>query len=318
MRKIRLGLAALCASLSTLPALPAIALAPAARTPAPTVTTGSARNVGFAEAKLTGLLNPRGLATTYSFQYGTSRLYGQATPLLAAPALNRPLGVNATIGGLAALTVYHYRLVAENPRGVVGGADRSFKTGPIPLALGIAAEPPTVTFGNAVQVAGALTGSNSGGRDVVLQANAFPYTAGFANVGNPELTNPNGSFLFNVLGLTSTSQLRVVSVGTPTVVSPVVYAHVAVRVTVKGRHVRGRLRVSGFVTPAGVGAPVAIQKLATHRWVTVGGTVTRTGSRGRARYTKLLLGRRRHGLYRAYVRSTDGSREPGVSPPIRL
>jgi hypothetical protein len=35
----------------------------------------------------------------------------------------------------------------------------------------------------------------------VLQANPFPYTAGFKTVGNPELTKATGGFSFPVVGL---------------------------------------------------------------------------------------------------------------------
>ena len=34
-----------------------------------------------------------------------------------------------------------------------------------------------------------------------LQQNPFPYTGGFVDYGNPELTLANGAFAFNVLGV---------------------------------------------------------------------------------------------------------------------
>lgn len=285
---------------------------------APSVSTGGVRDVGFAQATLTGTLNPRGTATVYYFQYGPTSRYGRQTPLLGAPAVSANLKVSATIGGLVPLTSYHYRLVAANAGGTRRGTDRSFRTSPVALSLTIQGQPATITFGSPVLVAGSLTGSFNANRDVVLQANPFPYTAGFTNIGNPELTNAAGGFVFTVLGLTSTSQLRVVSIGKPTVTSPVTYETVSVRVSERIRHRGRRLRFTGTVTPSAAGSAVAIQRLARRRWVTVGGTVTRTTrTPGRARFSKLLHARR-HGLYRVYVRPNDGGHAVGTSPPVRV
>jgi hypothetical protein len=74
----------------------------------------------------------------------------------------------------------------------------------------------------------------------VLQANPFPYLAGFNDVGNPELANNTGGFSFPYVGLLENAQLRVVTVGKPEVASPVVLESVAVRVSRFSRVVRLR------------------------------------------------------------------------------
>ena len=97
---------------------------------------------------------------------------------------------------------------------------------------------------------------------MVLQANAFPFTAGFANVGNPELTSATGGFAFPVLGLAQATQFRVVTTTNPPVVSPVALESVAVRI---GVHVgrmgpRHRARFHGTVSPALHGMAAAIMR----------------------------------------------------------
>src|SRR2546423_289013 len=90
-----------------------------------------------------------------------------------------------------------------------------------PLAPPALASPNPVLFGGTVVVQGTLSGTNNGGRTVVLQANSFPFTAGFQNLGNPLVTHPDGSFSFPVLGMSVVSQFRVVTTTKPAVISPV-------------------------------------------------------------------------------------------------
>jgi hypothetical protein len=72
---------------------------------------------------------------------------------------------------------------------------------------------------------------------------------GFKNVGNPEITNSTGGFSFPVLGLLENAQLRVVTVGKPLVVSPVVTETVAVRVSFHVRRQLQRADPSPLATP---------------------------------------------------------------------
>ena len=74
-------------------------------------------------------------------------------------------------------------------------------TAKVPLSLRSSPRPTRSLFGGTVTVQGTLSGTGNADRAVVLQANPFPYTAGFQNVGNPELTTANGGFSFPVLGL---------------------------------------------------------------------------------------------------------------------
>ena len=56
-------------------------------------------------------------------------------------------------------------------------------------------------FSNPFFVEGHLSGTGATNREVVLQANPFPYLGGSKNVGNPELANSAGAFSFPYVGL---------------------------------------------------------------------------------------------------------------------
>jgi hypothetical protein len=82
-------------------------------------------------AKLNATLNPRGSATTYHFEYGTTTGYGSSSDsaVSSAGVVDEP--VNVPLTGLTAGATYHYRLVADNGTGgVQHGADGVFYTAP--------------------------------------------------------------------------------------------------------------------------------------------------------------------------------------------
>ncbi len=103
---------------------------------APVATTESAINVSAKKATLRATINPRGGATTYWFEYGTTTAYGLKVPLSAASAGSGsvPTEVNVAAEGLNEGSTYHYRVVAENEVGVAHGEDLNFKTPFLPEA----------------------------------------------------------------------------------------------------------------------------------------------------------------------------------------
>ena len=54
--------------------------ASAAQAAVPTASTGGATGVTASSAKVHASVNPKGEATTYYFEYGTTRRYGSRTP----------------------------------------------------------------------------------------------------------------------------------------------------------------------------------------------------------------------------------------------
>src|SRR6201999_622941 len=141
-----------------------------------------------------------------------------------------------------------------------------------PLGLALAATPNPVGFQQATTLGGTLAGTGNVGQVVVLQSRVFPYTAAFANVGNPQLTNAAGQFAFPGLVLPQNTQFRVLLQKNTAIHSEVVNVGVAVRVSTNIHRSGTDTRFSGTLRPARDGAQVAIQKLEGSTWVTIGGT----------------------------------------------
>jgi hypothetical protein len=281
---------------------------------APGVGTGGAANVAQQTARLTGAINPNGDATTYQFQYGTTSAYGAVTPEQSIGATGKKT-VTADVSGLAPATTYHYRLIARNGKGLTKGRDRSFKTKAQPLGVTFAATPNPLPFGGTTTLAGQLTGTGNGGREVVLQGNPFPYTQGFKNLGNKLVTDTAGNFSFGLMAIPLNTQYRVALPDKPSVVSPIVVVSVSVRISTHlgTRTVRkgSKLTFRGSIRPAVDGTPIAIQKRRDGKWVTVAGTVARHNSTASSTYSKKVT-IRTGGLYRVYAGVANGSFVPNT------
>ena len=300
---------------------PALVGQASAATPVPTVSTSGVSGVSYSSATLYGYVNAQGAATNYYFQYGTTSAYGAQSPLSPAGSATGSVKVNQAITGLQAVTKYHYRIVAVGPGGTVTGGDRTFTTAKIPLSLALISSPNPVVFGSPFFVEGTLAGTGGANHAIVLQANPFPYTGGFKTVGNPELTNSTGGFSFPYLGLAENAQLRVVTVGVPVVISPIVLESVAVKATVHVRSTnrRGYVRLYGTVTPAEPGAQVGFQLLKPgHASINQGGTPVKAASATSSTFSGFM--RLRHlGLYRVLIKVTnDGAHVSNYSAPILI
>jgi hypothetical protein len=281
----------------------------------PTVVTGAASAVTYQTATLAGSVNPRSSSTVVYFQYGTTSKYGAQSAPDELPAGAATVPVAIGIGGLAAGLTYHYRIVATNASGTSLGADRTFVTAKIPLALAITAAPNPIPFGGSYTIEGTLSGTGSANAPVQLQSQGFPYTAGFANVGNPELTLANGSFVFNLLGAAGNTQFRVVS---GNVASADIVVSVSVAVTmnaqVKGTRHHPEIRFSGTIAPAEPSARIAFERLIGTSWKVVGGTIAKAnavnGVVGFASTVHVHSG----GFFRALVLPVEGAHTSGYSP----
>jgi hypothetical protein len=279
--------------------------ATAAAAEKPVVTTGAAANIQPTSVVLGGRVNPKGAATNYFFQYGTTRLFGFTTPATAAGAGNRGIRVSVPVGALAPFTTYHYRLVAQNSKGMTIGKRRTFKTRRQPLGVSLTATPNPVRAGGVTTLSGVLSGTGNAGRDVVIKSNPWPYTQGFLAVGNALVTNADGSFSQTLPAVGVNTQFLVQMPAKPEVISPIVVVGTSVEVTrdvdVDRGERRGRLRFTGRVTPAVDGREVRIQKLGRKGWwFKVGRTVTRFNGGESSHYRKTIT-QRKAGRYRVLV-----------------
>ena len=96
----------------------------------PAVVTGGAGEVSSSGAVLHGTVAAKGVATTYQFEYGTSKAYGSkipASPESAGEGRTR-VEVTQAVTGLEPRKVYHYRLVAANGGGTTYGEDKTLST----------------------------------------------------------------------------------------------------------------------------------------------------------------------------------------------
>jgi hypothetical protein len=293
----------------------AMADAPEAR------TTGSS-GIEAGAATLVGTVDPNSEATTYYFEYGTTRRYGSRTADAAAGNGNARRTVRVRVEGLAPNTTHHFRLVASNPSGVRSGADRTFKTKPQPLGLQISAAPNPVSFGAASVINGALTGTGNANRQVVLQQRGFPFNTDFADSGNPIVTGPDGTFSFPILPLPGTTQFRVRTVQPDDVFSAELTLGVAARVAtnVSAKSVRRfrRVRIFGTVAPARVGAPFEVQReTGKGAWLTVKRGFTTRGSDTVSRYAKRVRVSRT-AKYRVLVHMLDGALVSGFGREVSV
>jgi hypothetical protein len=314
MVHLRIGVAVGAATLLALVA-PGAAQAAAKK---PAVTTRGAANITQTTVTLTGTVTPNGAQTTYFFQYGPTTLYGLTTPPTIA---TKKTAVAVPVAGLAPFTTYHYRLVARNRRGLTKGKDRRFKTKRQPLGVSLVAQPNPVPFGKPTVLGGILSGTGNANRTVVLQSNPFPYTQGFVNASNAQVTNAQGGFSFPLLALPINTQFRVLLTGRPDVVSPIVtvFAKLQVTMHVRRHHTRrGKVvRFYGSVQPANDSAPFAVQRLRKGQWRTVTGGLTRHHSATASAYSKRVL-IRHSGRYRVYVASSNGQFAASAGRSIRI
>jgi hypothetical protein len=96
---------------------------------APSATTKAASGVEKTSANLNALVNAKGSATTYQFEYGTTTSYGSKVPVSPKSiGAGEGIEVGEAIGGLQPGTTYHYRVATKNFVGTTYGKDETFKT----------------------------------------------------------------------------------------------------------------------------------------------------------------------------------------------
>ncbi|HEV7495822.1 hypothetical protein [Baekduia sp.] len=99
--------------------------------PPPVITGASAINLTATAADLTARINPRGIDTTYHFEWGATMAYGTSIPVPDADigAGTGDIDVSQHLTGLTAGTTYHFRVLATSASGTTTGADHTFVYG---------------------------------------------------------------------------------------------------------------------------------------------------------------------------------------------
>jgi phosphodiesterase/alkaline phosphatase D-like protein len=281
---------------------------------APGVTTSAAKSITATAATVTGSVTPKGAATSFHFQYGTTTAYGGQTATGNAGAGTKAVSVSAAVGSLQPSTKYHYRLVATNASGTTLGADKTFTTAG-QTRVSLAASPGTVVFGQTTTLAGTVRPPGPVRTTITLQTSPSAFGP-YRTVATTTSTS-KGAFSF-VQAPGSNAYFRVVA---NRVASAPVRVAVRFRVTlfVSTTHPRrgGLVRLHGSVAPMANGRRVQLQRLGSdHRWHTVWRPPLRRALGNRSTYSRVFR-IRRSGLWRAMVRP-DAQHARGFSRAIAL
>jgi hypothetical protein len=286
------------------------------KSPAPVATTSKANGVTPTSAKLTGEVNPKGQATDYFFEYGTTTAYGIRTPTASAGAGSARIRVTKVIGALTPATTYHYRLVATSPTGTTTGADVAFTTPKAVGGLTLGASPGTIIFGQSTSLAGKVLPPRSSHVAVTLERASS--VAGPWLAGRTVTADRKGGYTFTGVAPSSNTFYRVTAGGTAS--QPVlVLVRFRVGVLVSNTHpLRGSLvRFHGRSAPRHRGLRVFIQRLgADGHWHTIRFTRLR-GTNPQHSFYSVRVRIERGGRYRVVVRH-DASHARGVSRTVRI
>jgi len=100
-------------------------------------TTGAALSITTTTATLSGTVSSNGAATSVTFDYGTTAIYGQSAAAVQSPLPPDASGstVSAAISGLTCNTTYHYRVVGQNSFMATNGSDAIFTTAACPNTI---------------------------------------------------------------------------------------------------------------------------------------------------------------------------------------
>jgi hypothetical protein len=172
-------------------------------------------------------------------------------------------------------------------------------------------------------VAGTLAGTGNANRAVALQQNPFPYTAGFTQVGNSELTSSTGAYTFTIASLEISTEYRVINVSKPTVVSPIVAETDTLAVSIHTRGIGTRAhpatRFTGTVAPATeTDAKYAIQELIGKTWKLIAGGITANAPRNGLVPFKIVVRFRHGGFFRVFVGTVEGANAESFSAPVSV
>ena len=94
--------------------------------PAPKAWTTRASLQEVGAAWLNGAINPRGVPTSYYFEYGLTESYGLMTSRLGTYGEDKRYPAEAPVYELRPGVTYHFRVVAVSRGGTIYGADKTF------------------------------------------------------------------------------------------------------------------------------------------------------------------------------------------------
>lgn len=290
-----------------------------ARVPrSPIVTTGSAREITTGSAILTATVDPGGLPTTVSFDYGTSTRYGLRSPAVAADGFGRRT-VSVLVTGLAPYTKYSFRPVAVNTRGTARGSARTVTTLRAPSTITLTSWPRAVGWGGTATLSGRVAGAGVGNIGLRVERNDFPFTG----ISAKDVTAAgDGSFSATLGPLWVTSRLRVVTRTTVMAASPTVTVYNRLRTGLRVFHrTRRAVTFTGTLQPGVATATVSLQRrtAAGDRWVRVTRRHVTVRNASTSTFRARIARTKRAASYRAVVTPHDnGAHASGTTRTLRI
>ena len=224
----------------------------------PGVTTSAAQGIAATSATVTGSVDPKGLSTSWHFEYGVTSSYGSQTPSQSAGSASGASSVSAILSSLTPGTTYHYRLVASSTAGTSLGADLTLLT---PPSVTLDQPVSRVVFGNYVKLSGKVT-SGQAAVTVTVYAEKFGETS-FSQISTA-LTGSGGSWTYLAKpGIATVYQVSA-NGGTSSTTTIGVQPAVSLRLITGAR----------FLSLVSAGSPLAgrivqLQHLVGARWVTI-------------------------------------------------
>jgi photosystem II stability/assembly factor-like uncharacterized protein len=136
----------------------------------PVIDYGGLQYLRYNFVTLSAVLNPMGIPTTVSFQYGLTSSYGATVPLAGGQANGIGFGsfFSDSLTGITPSTLYHFRVVATNSLGTAYSPDYTFPTPAQPQGWTFVGSP-TNTQLRGVHFAGSSIGATVGWPGTVLR-----------------------------------------------------------------------------------------------------------------------------------------------------
>jgi hypothetical protein len=274
--------------------------------PPPAISTLRAGDVTAVSATLAASVNPRGTATTYHLEYGTTTRFGRRTPETALPAGTTSVRVSVPVTGLSSNRRYYWRVVAASAAGTTRSGRASFTTKRAPAGVSLALNQSIVPWSATVIPAGRVLGSGVGGIAVALEQSTFPF--GTWTEVDRHSADSSGRFSFGERAVFLATRFRVVTRGTIVTASPEVGVLVRSRLSLyRGRKTKRALRVRGTVWPALPAGRASLQRLTrTGRWFPVQRAPLTTTRTDRSSYRFTIWRLKKAARFRIAVVANDG------------
>jgi len=224
----------------------------------PGLQTNQPQSVTPTSALLTGSVDPRGSATTWHFDYGTTTSYGLTTmPRSAGAGFGaQPIGV--TVSNLSPGTTYHFRLVASNRAGTTYDGDMAFST---PAAVAIGKTALRVVAGQYVAINGNVFGGQAGLRVTILSQ---PFGESALTPLATVLTGAGGGWTYLAKPRIATTYQASLNGGNSTPITIGVQPRVSLRLISGSRFATRVTAERSFA-----GKIVQLQRLVDGHWVTL-------------------------------------------------